>query len=107
MTHPYLDVWLQGSTCHRPKRLEVMFENDKFIVLKHRAHSDYVDRSSKSQNCEAFAHLYAKADFERHAKTMPHHMAYFSMQKLALKEWTGRIYPRRVQEECAAMGVKF
>lgn len=95
--------WLVGMTCacKRPDVREVIFANKTHIVLKHRSHSEWVDRGSGSATCTSYARLYRRNEL---VKALDDTGAW----RLApIKEWTGRISPRRVREECAALGVQF
>jgi hypothetical protein len=52
-------VWLQGSTCHRHQRtIHWVSEDNRFVLMKHHGHTEYVNRVSGSQHCETFYALY-------------------------------------------------
>ena len=95
--------WLSGTTCAcKPKDVrEVMFFNDTHIVMKHRSHAEYVDRGSGSRTCNAYARLYLRAELAGALATNG------GWRLNPIKEWTGRVNPRVVREECAALGVEF
>lgn len=97
-------AWLVGSTCAR-KTNEVMFSNKTHIVLRHRPHSEWVDRGSGSAKCPSFARLYAKAGllklFERLSRGNS------TGTEGSLKTWAGRLNHKRIREECAALGIHF
>lgn len=95
--------WLSGTTCAVKANdvREVMFFNETHIVLKHRSHAEYTGRSSGTQTCPAYARLYRRDEL---VAAMDRRGAYHLEP---IKEWTGRINPRVVREECAALGVEF
>lgn len=95
--------WLSGTTCAVKANdvREVMFFNEAHIVLKHRSHAEYLDRANGSRTCGAYARLYRRDELMEAMRRR-------DANRLApIKEWTGRINPRVVREECAALGVEF
>jgi len=51
--------WLQGSTCHRHKRtVHWLSDDERFVVMKHHGHTEYVDRVSGSMRCGTYFALY-------------------------------------------------
>lgn len=95
--------WLVGTTCAAKANdvREVMFFNETHIVLKHRSHAEYTGRAYGSSSCTAYARLYRRDEL---VAAMDRRGAYHLDP---IKEWTGRINPRRVLEECAELGVEF
>lgn len=52
-------LWLQGSTCHRkPRSIHWASEDNRFVVMKHHGHTEYVDRVNGSLRCETYYALY-------------------------------------------------
>lgn len=98
--------WLSGTTCAcKPKDVrEVMFASDTHIVLKHRSHAEYTGRSSGSRTCNAYVRLYLRDEM---ARALAQRGGYGGYHVKPIKEWTGRINPRVVREDCAALGVEF
>lgn len=105
MSHPYLDIWLRGTTCDKPHiKREVLLESETHIVLKHGAHAEHINRFTGSLNCWSFARLYLKSDFEATAKEFDYHI---NLRAKYLKEWTGRINLKRVRADCEELGAVF
>ncbi len=51
--------WLLGSTCYRQTRsVRWASEDNRFVLMKHHGHTEYVDRMCGSQYCETFYALY-------------------------------------------------
>lgn len=55
----FLSRWLRGSTCFNKKRTVWRTrENNRFVVMKHHGHSEYVGRWSGSEWCPTWYGLY-------------------------------------------------
>lgn len=100
--HPYLVTWTRGTTCARTVT-KVLFENATHIVMHHHAHASYVDRTSGVRTCTAHANLYDKKEYDRRLGGRDYHGILFK----GVCEWTGRINPKTVKADCAALGVLF
>lgn len=98
--HPILDIWLSGTTCSHPRiKRSVLFENDTHIVLKHSSHSEYMGRFSGVATCRAYAMLVEKTSFSNDRDVL------YGFG--GIKRWEGRINPKTVLADCAALGIVF
>lgn len=82
---------------------EVFFSSLTHIVLKHRAHAEYVDRGSKVQTCGAHADLYDRKALVAAIK----HGQHDSYRLKPLKTWEGRVGRSKIASDCVALGVTF
>ncbi len=97
------DRWLAGTVCERQRFdvREVLFANATHIVLKHRSHSEWVDRVVGVKTCTAYAQLH-------HRDTLIAGMdKYGGLFVKPMKVWTGRINRKQVLADCAMLGIVF
>jgi hypothetical protein len=97
--------WLEGTTCaSKPRDVrEVLFSSPRYIVMKHRAHAEYVDRGSKVQNCPAEAKLYRRKQLE--AAIQQGSRAQYVLKPV--KVWEGRASRSQILRDCNSIGVMF
>lgn len=97
------DNWLMGTTCSIKRRdvREILFVNPTFIVLKHRAHTEYIDRSSGCGNCGAYAELYRRDDLETAYAT------HNGWRLKPLARWSGRLSLHNILVDCRILGITF
>lgn len=105
--HEIVNKWLVGTTCSRWSKKpikSILFENNTHIILKHRAHSEYCGRATGTLNCESYAELYLKSDFEENG--VPSSLTGF-MGKRALIRWEGRLSKKKILSDCNHIGIIF
>jgi hypothetical protein len=107
MSHPILDIWLEGTTCNRNTVTKsVLFENDEYIILKHHSHAEYCGRGSGTQTCGVYACLYNKTDIAEYFKD--HKYSFNTIQcKIHWKMWEGRLNKKDILQYCADVGIIF
>jgi hypothetical protein len=99
-------AWLSGTTCSSKRNdpREVLFVSDTFIVLRHRAHVEYIDRVRGSDNCEAYCQLHVRKDL---TKALLNNSRYGGLYEVPLLEWKGRLNLSKIRAECKAVGAVF
>jgi hypothetical protein len=90
------DYWLQGTTCNRIARKEILFENDTHAVYKHCGHSEYIGRWSGTVRCGTYAVLFDKRI-----------LGPYGFRNGYMLRWEGRLSLARILADCAAAGVTF
>lgn len=98
-TETLLYNWLRGTTCDRPQRKRVVWENDSFILLKHNSHSEYINRFNGVDTCQSYVELYRKADLRK-----LHHGRPLDVHRIALGHWGGRWNKTNLADAMAIVG---
>ena len=80
-----------------------MFENETHIVLRHYSHAEYCGRWVGSKTCESYAKLHTKEEIAQQRLHNGHGGIFMPW----VKEWRGRINPKRVLADCKDLGVEF
>ncbi len=93
--HKLFEKWLAGTTCKRHQNTNdcILAENDKWILLKHKGHSEYLNRVTGNKRCPTFTYLFNK-------ETIQANLSDFSYGQGFIASWDGTYKPKVILQEC-------